>query len=109
MTVGGGKATRSQKAWLQAYRSVNHRLASEMLTKQVTGLGFPPDIIRFGLIFKNLQEKRHEADYDPSSTFLKADVAALIDDAQAATDLFMASPPRHRRALAIVVLLGKPR
>lgn len=67
MMVGTGKVVRSQRAWLQAYRSVNQRLAAEMLTKQVTGLDFPPGIIRFSLIFKNLQEKRHEADYDPSS------------------------------------------
>ena len=109
MVVGKRRGARSERAWLQAYRGVNHRLAFDMLTRQVGPLAFPPEIVRFGLTFKILQEKRHEADYDPSSTFRKADVAALIDDAERAIASFLAAPPRNRRALAILVLLGRPR
>ena len=80
-----------------------------MLTRQVPNLDFPPDFIRFGLIFKELQDRRHAADYDPTARFAKSDVLDLIARAERAIAMFERSPAKHRRALAILVLLGRPR
>ena len=109
MIVGGARSDRSRGAWLQSYRNVTHTQAAEMLTKQAPNLRFPSDIRRFGILFKQLQEQRHAADYDPNSTFAKSDVLDLIEKAERAIDLFERCPTKHRRALAVLVLLGKPR
>lgn len=109
MTVGGSGSARSKPAWTHAYRDVTHTRAADMLTKYAPNLKFPSEIRRFGVLFKTLQDKRHQADYDPNVTFAKSEATAAIADAKRAMSLFEASSTKHRRALAILVLLGKPR
>jgi hypothetical protein len=80
-----------------------------MLTRHVTPLSFPPDILRFGLLFKSLQDKRHAADYDPWAVVDRSDVLGAIQDAEEAIKRLDACAAKDKRALAILILLGKPR
>ena len=52
-----------------------------------------------------MQQKRHDADYDPDATFVKSDVLASISDAEAAIQRFSRAPLKDRRAFAVYVLL----
>ena len=52
-----------------------------------------------------MQQKRHQADYDPEGRWAKSDVEEDIDDAAGAIDDFGAAPLQDRRAFAVFVLL----
>ncbi len=61
---------------------------------------FPKDIEDFASQFKALQEKRHEADYDPTSRFTRTDVETYIDAAELAIKRFQSAGIKDRRAFA---------
>ena len=52
-----------------------------------------------------MQQKRHDADYDPDAAFVKSEVLASISEAEAAIQRFGEAPLRDRRAFAVYVLL----
>jgi len=62
-------------------------------------------------IFIHLQEKRHEADYDPFARFLRSDVEEVIEFAETAISLIDKRnlDRMNRRAFAAWVLFRKPR
>ena len=62
---------------------------------------FPSDIQDFANQYAAFQEKRHKADYDPSSTFTRRDVLTSIDAAAAAIKKLKASSIKDRRAFAV--------
>ena len=66
---------------------------------------FPQEIEDFGNMFCQLQSKRHSADYDPSSRFLRSEVLSDISAAEVAIRKFQNSPIRDRRAFAAWVAL----
>ncbi len=51
-----------------------------------------------------MQAKRHGADYDPDTHFLKSDVAAFLARANRVIRDLQGTTPAERRALAIHVL-----
>jgi len=61
---------------------------------------FPKEIEDFASQFKTLQEKRHEADYDPFSRFTRTDVQTSVETAELAIRQFQKSPIKDRRAFA---------
>ena len=64
--VGAAEAGRSEWAWRQAYRAVDHGFARRQCLNQRVMARFPPEIRFFAKNFVWLQEQRHAADYDPS-------------------------------------------
>ncbi|HEV3022911.1 MAG TPA: hypothetical protein VGX76_10600, partial [Pirellulales bacterium] len=42
----------------------------------------PPELQEIAQVFREAQEKRHAADYDPSESFARADVLLLIQDVE---------------------------
>lgn len=105
MLVGGPGANRSQPAWRQAYRGLQHGTARQRCERQNIIIKFPDEIQDFAERFVDMQQKRHEADYDPDATFSKSDVIQDITDAEDVIRCFNSVPVRDRRAFAVYVLL----
>lgn len=65
---------------------------------------FPREIRDFAQLFADLQDERHEADYDPAWTPLKSEIETRIREARSAIGSFEAASVRDRRAFAAHVL-----
>ncbi len=105
--IGKTRDSRSQPAWVQAYRAVNHGFAKNKCKEQGVMERFPRDIQDFSNQFVILQAKRHDADYDPSSTFTRHDVLTSIDAAAIAIKKLQASNVKDRRAFAVWTVMNK--
>jgi hypothetical protein len=68
-------------------------------------MAFPPQIKNFSVVFRTLQAKRHDADYDPYQVFFKTDVQNDIAAARRAISQLSAAPLKDRRAFVALVLL----
>lgn len=103
--AGTGRA-RPERAWLQAYRAVDHGQAKSRC-KTAKEKGFPASIQSFADAFVALQEHRHRADYDPSSDahFTKTEVTRIVGLARSAVAAIGAANVADRRAFAIHLLL----
>ncbi|MDX2257408.1 MAG: hypothetical protein NW205_00675 [Hyphomicrobiaceae bacterium] len=101
-----GRAARksTKRAWLQTYRSVDHKQARERFRSQVMKR-FPDELQDFGNTFVSLQEKRHKADYDPNERFYKSAIIADISSAEAAIEKFGNAEAADRKALSAHVLM----
>ncbi len=99
--VGATAETRRSPAWLQAYRAVEHGHAKNQCSNKTMMEKFPSGIEDFAASFKQLQEKRHQADYDPSVVFSKTDVGIWIDTAEDMIKAFHQAPNPDRRAFAV--------
>ena len=103
--IGTVGANRSEPAWSQAYRSVNHGQARDRFRNGTVMAKFSPDIQDFGNVFLDAQRKRHSADYDPSYRAAKAAVLTDIGSAEAAIGKLRSASMKDRRALAPWVTL----
>ncbi len=103
--IGTARASRSQPAWRQVYRSVDHGHAKNQCLNQNVMSRFPPEIQRFAIKFFDLQNHRHQADYDPLSTFTRADVQAAIAAAETAIKELHKFNIKDRRAFAVWTVL----
>ncbi len=105
--VGASPAGNDIQIWLQTYRALGHRPARERLASYRSVS--PPAIRNFANLFGNLQEQRHDADYNPRKAFVSSEVTSLIDRAEATTTAFCNTPEPQRRILAICLLLQRNR
>jgi hypothetical protein len=103
--IGGG-AARKSSSWVHVHRALEHGFAKNACS-QARVLAFPPAIMRFAERFILMQEHRHDADYDPSARYARADVIAFIDDVDRPMRDFKSSPRPDRLAFATLVLLRK--
>lgn len=69
----------TRRAWTHVYRSVQHRDADENCRRSDMIKRFPPAIQDFALMFSQMQEKRHRADYDPDERLIKSAVETDIE------------------------------
>lgn len=105
MLVGVGP-NRPGKAWTHAYRALQHSDAKSAC-EAVRNLNFPNTITSCADAFVALQQKRHDADYDPDYRFLRADALDAIQLAENAIRDLKSSPKRDRRAFAVQILMKK--
>ena len=103
LLVGATRGSRSQQAWLQAYRSLDHRLAAAQCKRPIIRR-FPAEIQRFGKAFTNNQQLRQDADYNPDASFVRSDVLKLIDDTERVVLDFERSDALDKRAFAVYAL-----
>lgn len=92
-----------RRAWSRTYRALEHGVAKNRMMQHIVNL--PAGMQSFARTFSNLQERRHEADYDPDSRFRRSNVIALIDRAETAIEGFYAADASERRSFATLVLL----
>src|ERR1019366_6311415 len=74
---------RSDPAWTQVYRSLEHGVARNAC-KAAANTGFPNGIVNFADTFVSMQEERRSADYDPDGRYTRPDVMLLISNAEQA-------------------------
>jgi len=103
--VGGPNADRSEPAWRQAYRALEHGRARSSCSNKDLLSRFPREVQDFANNFVSLQEKRQLADYDPFARFTKLDVQEEIAATRIMIEGFQSVPVKHRRAFAVYVLL----
>jgi hypothetical protein len=102
--LAGTGVDRPSKAWLQAYRAVEHGQAKKRC-KSVADKGFPVQIQDFADAFVALQELRHRADYDPEFALNRSEAMNCIEIARRAVAAIKEAPVTDRRAFALHVLL----
>ena len=102
-----GTRAETRKAWQQVYRSLEHNNVRKSCRSGVIENRFPEDIKELCSIITQLQEKRHEADYDPFARFLMRDVMEIMAQAETALKLIRNLELKHRRAFAAWVILRK--
>ena len=102
--IGGPNADRSEPAWRQVYRALEHGNAKDKCKNKGFMSKFPQKIEDFANAFVALQEKRNLADYDPFAKFNKLEVQREITQARAMIEGFQAAGAKHRRAFSAYVL-----
>lgn len=107
MLVGVGP-NRPDKAWSHLYRSLQHSDAKNAC-QGVRNFSFPVSIQSCADAFITLQQKRHDADYDPDFRVLRADAMDSIQMAENAIRDLRATPRKDRQAFAIQLLLKRRR
>ena len=101
--VGKTSANRSESAWRQMYRSVEHGFAKSQCANNRVMRLFPADIEAFAANFSELQGKRHEADYNPASSYQLDDVRTWIKTAETDINRLSNAPIKDLRAFAVWV------
>ena len=104
MLAGTTRANRSQPAWRQTYRALEHGPARNQCSNTAVMARFPQEIQDFGELFTSMQRLRHYADYDPEARFTRDRVLQLIDETARIIDRFDNVSTQDRRAFAILVL-----
>ena len=95
---------RSQPAWRQAYRALDHAQTRRRCNNSQVISRFPRGIQEFGRIFVHAQGYRHQADYDPEATFTRAEVLQLINEVRGKIVRFNDADNKDRRAFAAYVM-----
>lgn len=106
LLVGRSSEHRSDEAWRQTYRALQHGFAKNAC-ERVRTMDFPPEIRGCADAFVTLQEARHLADYDPVHRVARPDALAAISLAERAIAGLKGSAPRDRRAFAVQLLFPK--
>lgn len=101
--AGTAPDVRSNSAWLQAYRSLQHGVIKSRCINSHYIVKFPSEIRLFAEIFVQMQWTRHLADYDPMATFDRDEVITAVEHATSAIVAFEAVSEKHRRAFAVYV------
>ena len=108
--IGAVKAGRTERAWTQTYRALNHGTVKKACNKCVeqlgTGAGFPPEILHFAAFFVTMQQERHDADYNPSKRYTRQQVLSLIASTEIAIQQFENAEIKHKKAFGALILFG---
>ena len=115
-----GAARRGTPLYGLVYRSVDHRALLDLCEEAQKPVpkekyrpyfpagGFSKTLIGYATAVVNLQEKRHEADYDPTATIRSADSQAAVQLARGAV-AGLQQAHRPERARFLHLLLFRPR
>ncbi|HVL72613.1 MAG TPA: hypothetical protein VM434_12125 [Beijerinckiaceae bacterium] len=115
-----GATKRSEPRYGLAYRSIDHRVVTEVCVeatkaapspryaRYVPAEGFGSELQRFAAAVIELQGKRYAADYDPGIVLERADAALTITAGRAAVRRLSAAPADARQAF-LALLLFRPR
>lgn len=106
--IGGAGSVRSKPAWRQIYRALEHGPVKTRCKEKLVSK-FPQAIEDFANLFVAMQEKRHNADYDPYIKLTKSEVKLDISTAELAISDFGLVPIKDRRAFSAYVLFKQPR
>lgn len=108
LLVGGPQADRSEAAWRQAYRAIDHANVKKCCKNKKVEC-FPDGITEFANTFVEMQEKREKADYDPTGEYYKPSVENDIKAVEDAIAAFESASARDRRAFAVYVSMRSRR
>ena len=105
LLVGHTRGIRSEPAWRQAYRSLEHGKARQQCERKKHIAKFPGAVEDFASLFSQIQRLRHLADYDPDASFARSEVLQWLDDSRNAIHDLGRVPDKDLRALAVYLLL----
>ena len=103
--VGKTKNRRSQRAWRQAYRSLERREAKNKFRNENALRTFPQRCRDFADLFSEMQTRRHDADYDPAMKFGRKEVLFDIRRIESMIDRFEKVSARDRRDFAVYAVM----
>ena len=89
-------------AWMQIYRGLSHRQARTQLQQNRNRLSADSQV--FADVFRDLQNERHNADYNPRATFTVQTATNLLNQAEAAITDFFQTGQSERVAIATLTL-----
>lgn len=95
----------SKHAWRQVYRSLEHGIAKSACNNKDMRNKFPEAIQDFANLFINLQEERHQADYDPFASVYSTNVNNKINQAEVTIENYLNCTTKDKRAFSAYVLL----
>ena len=107
LLVGSTRANRSDQAWRQLYRALDHSPAASAARGQQMAK-FPQEIQDFAGQFVKMQSQRHTADYDPLETFSRSDVLQVIQETTLAIEGFNRATTLDKRKNRQSSLSAKP-
>lgn len=105
LLVGGEGSNRSEPAWRQVYRALEHGAARQRCNRADIIQKFPMEIREFADRFVGMQQKRHQADYAPEVDIHKDAVLQDIIAVAESIAKFQQVPVKDRRAFAVYLLL----
>ncbi|MCY3660029.1 MAG: hypothetical protein OXG36_13555 [Caldilineaceae bacterium] len=105
LLVGRTKDLRSEPAWRQAYRALEHGKARNQCRRKEYIAKFPGAVEDFATLFVHMQRLRHLADYDPDTSFSRSEVLQWLDDSRDALHDLSRVPHKDLRAFAVYLLL----
>lgn len=107
LLIAKNRNSRSNHAWRQDYRALDHGPAKNACADSAVISRFPAAIQDFANLFKEMQEKRHDADYDPFAKFKKSQVSTDIARIEEAIRKFERASPKDKTAFCAFLLLKK--
>ena len=110
MLVGSSAPSRSEPAWIQVYRALNHGSAKQRCQNKTLMKRFPQQIQDLASLFVDLQIDRHNADYAPDNAggiFFKSDIQVYASIAETIINRFSSASVKDRRAFAVYVLFDR--
>ena len=90
-------------AWIRIYRRLDHGHAREQLRQ--TRHNFSAQARTFDDLFLDLQNERHNADYNPLATFTPQTATTWLNNTEAAIIDFLQTTTRERAAIAVLTLI----
>ena len=102
LLIGTVGAQRSEKAWRQVYRALQHGDAKSRC--EALPASFGQDLKDVADSFVTLQRLRHAADYDPIAAFTRGDAQSHILSSEDSIRKLRASPLKDRRAFLVWLL-----
>lgn len=77
-----GQYRKGDSAWLRVYRALDHGAAKRALERTRKARDLSDVSIEFCILFEQLQEERHRADYDPTVRYRREEVLGRIGRAR---------------------------
>ena len=100
--VGPAHDQLTADAWMRIYRGLNHNHTKAQLQQNRTSLSTDAQI--FADLFRDLQNERHNADYNPRAIFTAQTATTWLNKAEAAITDFLRTSQSERTAVAILTL-----
>ena len=101
--VGQAHDQLTADAWIRTYRGLNHSQAKTQLQRHHTSLSTDAQI--FADLFCDLQNERHNADYNPRALFTPQAAFTWLSKAEAAITDFLLTAQSERAVVAILTLI----
>ena len=101
--VGTVEAERSNRAWIEVYRSLTHTSA-KVACEKARKIDFPRSIKYFSEGFKQLYESRNPANYDPTMQYTKSATVEVVELSESCISAIRRVEKKDMTAFASLVL-----
>ena len=102
--IGATPSRRSNQAWRQVYRALEHGRSKQQCSNMRMMRLFPTAIQNFGEHFILMQRLRQSADYDPLVEFHRSQIKQLVEETGDTIRQFESVDTTDRRAFSAYVL-----